>query len=212
LIVIKENLEYFKNKVLDGITDKMNSAISRAIPSIQSEVTLLVLEAINRSDEVISMRSGKLRYELGFINPDYFINGLLNAISKDIKVKNVKLHKRGNSIAGGIQILIVPGDYSSLLGIPEASYRSGINEVPWLRWLLLEGTSVVVSDYHIEYGSGGKFDLRSRTKRALMVPNESYSVPSEYSGTDEDNFITRAIEPLKERISKIIINNIEKNI
>jgi hypothetical protein len=202
----------FTRKVLGATATKLNGFMIMAQQPIKEAVSELVVQIIGECPEIQSVRSGKLRNELGFVSPDYFISGLLMALAEDIEVTFTKLQVTGSSIIGGLSIGVVTSDYSKLLNISEASYKSATYEIPWLNWLLTKGTNVVIANYHIEYGTTKEFILRSRTKNALMKPGGQYSIPSQYAGTPDNNFITRALYNSEDRIAKIIQEKFEEQV
>lgn len=78
--------------------------------------------------------------------------------------------------------------------------RGDYNEVPWLEWLLTGGSSSVVVGYHVLY----KDSEASRTLHAVMVKQGSFSIDGRFTGTKNNNFITRAAEDMNEDISDLI--------
>jgi hypothetical protein len=73
--------------------------------------------------------------------------------------------------------------------------------LPWLQWLLLEGNATIVRNYTVSFGPN-RF---SRTGFALMRPSlQSWKVPSEFAGTINDNWITRAIDGAESNIQKLL--------
>jgi len=68
--------------------------------------------------------------------------------------------------------------------------------LPWLEWLLLNGTQPVVDksfyDNKPQYARvpGGGF----------MINNGFWSVPASIAGTSEDNFLTRALRSIEDDI------------
>lgn len=83
-------------------------------------------------------------------------------------------------------------------------------QLPWLKWLLVEGTKPIVKNYAVKFGP----NKSSRTGMAVMVNSSSnWSVPSEFAGTISSNWISRAIDDISDLfISSIIENEIRKNL
>jgi hypothetical protein len=71
----------------------------------------------------------------------------------------------------------------------------------WLEWLLLDGNKVIVPKHEVIFRNS-RF---SRTGAALMKEStQSWRVPSQFSGTITDNWITRAIDSAQTKISDTI--------
>jgi hypothetical protein len=90
------------------------------------------------------------------------------------------------------------------------SYGRGVDgalrpvSVPWLEWLLTEGTAEVVSTHHIEFGDFTR--QGSRTGLALMKRPGTWHMPEKYAGTINDNFITQAIASSKHEIEQFLVS------
>jgi hypothetical protein len=66
------------------------------------------------------------------------------------------------------------------------------------------GDSIIINEYSVNYGT---FPT-SRTGMAIMKPIGVFKVDSAFSGTAENNFITRALDKYEGRISEIIGQNL----
>ena len=100
-----------------------------------------------------------------------------------------------------MSIYIQPSSFDNLLSLAVANVITERGEVlPWLEWLLTAGNAIVIAGYSVEYGN---FQT-SRTGGAIMEPVGFFKVDSQFSGTPENNFITRAIEPYGEEINNLI--------
>jgi hypothetical protein len=123
----------------------------------------------------------------------------------DIWVNNidVKFSQSGNSF-GVFTIGIIQSDYSDVLSSPDASfsYASAFTSgtIEWLRWLLLEGTNVLVTSYDFVPSNEG------RTGMGTMVYKKSgsWTVPPEFAGTASDNFVLRALADIDKNFDVII--------
>ena len=94
-----------------------------------------------------------------------------------------------------------PTNFINLLGLGEAQQPVRGGSLPWLRWLLTAGDSIIIRNFGVEFGPFG------RTGEARMVPDFApYKVDSSFSGTPEDNFISRAVS----RVGNQIENEMKK--
>jgi len=79
--------------------------------------------------------------------------------------------------------------------------------LPWIEWLLKRGDDIIISDYHVVEGDHG------RTGMATMKPGGNYKVsrvnPS-FSGTEDDNFVTRALDGKEMEIANILASSLRR--
>jgi hypothetical protein len=139
-----------------------------------------------------------LRKEFGIAdtsNVDRVISKVIN--SMNITKKNIKINNNG--LSGGILLTIVPSDFSGIVDDPNAFVIDNDRgySLPWLEWLLLRGGEIIVRGFDIKYGS----NPRSRSGEAIMVSsNKNWRVPPQYAGTIKNNWITRALSLVEDKI------------
>lgn len=171
--------------------EAMHKAILGAIPSIKIKVGAFVRQLVINTPEFDSLLNGRLQAELGLKDPVLPLNQILYALENGITIDYNGLKLSSSGISGGFTIGLVKDRFVELTSLSGASYTSGLNTVPWLQWLLFSGDSIVITDHEINY----KYSQISRTHEALMVKGtKGWRVPPEYSGTEDNNFITRAFE------------------
>ena len=85
----------------------------------------------------------------------------------------------------------------SSLSVGQVATLSG--NLPWLHWLLMRGGSPIIIGFRYKADGGG------RTGGGIMIPGGVFRIPLEYSGTVDDNFITRALagKEQEEEITRI---------
>ena len=94
-------------------------------------------------------------------------------------------------------------DFSDVLGTDYASVYDTVRgySLPWLQWLVFYGNIPIIDDYQVVMVN----TRASRTGRAIMRKSGgSWRVPSEFSGTMADNWITRAIESKSAEINSLL--------
>jgi hypothetical protein len=99
---------------------------------------------------------------------------------------------------------MIKSDFSDVLGSDYAIMTDNIRgySLPWLKWLLLDGTAIIIDNYTVTMG----YNKYSRTGGAVMTrTGGAWRVPPQYSGTMDDNWITRSIENSKDEIDNLII-------
>lgn len=184
------------NKLLAKEGDK---ALRNASPRIKRRVKNVVLGAIAVSPEISEISSGSLRLDFGLTSDptDEIITAIVNAVYVEVR----RIRATAGKFSGGITILVQPAGYQNLLTLPGAQQEiEDGSSLPWLNWLLTRGNDIIVADYGVVLGAG-----LGRTGGAKMSKNKGpFMVDPQYSGTPEDNFITRALAPHEKTISRII--------
>ena len=147
------------------------------------------------SDTFTSLVYGELRAEFGF--SDEYLNDIETVIANMI---TVELDSERTNKTNFIKITFGVIDNESL-DLSEGSYYSKGGLVPWLKWLLMDGTSELVAGYNVFIKEG-----IGRSHMAVMIPDNyvSYSVDPQYAGTEEDNWITRTLKANKQEFLKMI--------
>ena len=188
-----------------NIVKEISKKIKRESIAIQTSITdqlrKTVREALGSTPEYQSILQGKLKAELGIPNSDARIMAVIDTWVNNIFVTV----KTGTTPLLLIDIGIIKEDYSDVLSLPQAQYtyksKRGQGEIPWLRWLLLEGDKRIITRYEFSNNPRG-----SRTGMGIMKKKEkgSWQVPPEFSGTSVDNFATRALGNIGNIIDKIV--------
>ena len=195
----------FASKFRKEIVTEITKKVKRKAPIIQTNITEKVKEAVRdalvSTPEYQSIIQGKLKAELGVPNSDSRIITVIDTWIENIVV-NVKAARTPFLV---IDIGIIQGDYSDVLSLPQAQYtyksKRGGGEIPWLKWLLLEGDKRIINKYEFSSNPRG-----SRTGMGIMISKARgfWQVPPEFSGTSVDNFATRALENIEATIDKIV--------
>lgn len=183
----------------DEIAEHMEQVVFRISSTITQLSSVLIDGALRSEPEYISLLSGELRAHFGLEEPGFVVNRIILAIVDNIQVRYVPPFE--------MVVEILSDDVFSILDNAGASYTSNGSVIPWLEWLLTQGDSVIISSYHIDFSKPRE---SSRTGSAIMLPRGSWRVPSEFSGTIEDNWITRAINKVSGNILRVIQDEFQK--
>lgn len=195
-------------QILQAIKDYIQPAFTKTQQSIQTMLPNKIKTVIMAEPEYNSLLTSQLKYELGIPDADVRIDALFDAWSQSalIDSKSIKITSQG--LSGGFSINMIKSDFSDILSLSAATITDSISGqiVPWLQWLLLEGSKILIRDYKVQLGPNS----RSRTGNAIMVSTqkENWRVPPEFAGTVNNNWITRAIE----RLDTTLLNDIEKEL
>jgi len=170
-----------------------------ASSNIRKRVKEVVRMAIATCPEIRELSSGTLKFDFGLTEDPS--SAITNSVANSTRVSVSKIFSRGGSFRGGIKITIQPSSFSNLLSLPVAEQAIEIGgSIPWLSWLLTAGDAIIIGDFGVDYEVG-----TGRTGGATMTKEEKpFKVDPMYSGDEQDNFITRAIEPTLREISKIV--------
>jgi hypothetical protein len=173
--------------------------LKTASSNIRKEVKEVVRKAIITCPEMRELSSGTLKFDFGLTEDPS--SAIANSVANSTRVSVSKITSRGGSFRGGIKITVQPSTFSNLLSLPVAqqAIESG-GSIPWLMWLLTAGDSIIIGNFGVDYEMGV-----GRSGGATMKQSEKpFKVNPLYSGDEQDNFVTRAIEPTLKEISKIV--------
>jgi hypothetical protein len=182
---ITVDLSGFEKQINAEIKRMIRAIIVSASPSIQVKVGDILEDAIRSSPEYISLLGGKLYHELGVLNAQSAFSEIIAVIKKNIEVRYINTP----GALGGISISYIRKNNDDVLSIPSAKFISeGGFAVEWLNWLLTKGDSIILIQYHYR----GIVTPKSRTGQGLMIKGGQWRVPPEFSGTKDNNFLTRS--------------------
>ena len=193
-IVLTDSPQEFKNKVLNEYYKEINSRLAKRKEAIISKVRVLTKQALQESPTYKSLVSGELAYHFGFRKgeEESRLQPILNTFVNSINAAVKPFSRNG----GEFRLFGIVGDYSDVQSLPEAQIEGKPANpditvqypLPWLNWLLLQGNKSLIPDFEIELGAAS-----SRSGKAIMVTGGGWSVPDAFSGTIDDNWITKAI-------------------
>jgi len=175
-----------KNKL--STINKIKSYIPAWINS-QPEIISLQSQTTNTLFALFGLRSGSTNSIV-----DDIINSVVNSLS-------LSFTPIDNQLNGGITIELQPADFQNLLSLQSGHVVYSQGDLHWLNWLLTMGNSVIIANYNYSPQSGA-----GRSRQGIMKFGGSFRVPPQYSGTDTDNFITRALtgSTQEDQITQII--------
>lgn len=207
----------FKQAVANKLSRDLTIYFNRINKRIQRIVQIETRRALEESPEVQAMIYGVLRGELGLTEPKGKLKQIIDTFVNSMSVSVRKPRVAGGKISASLEVGIGAPDYSDILGLPAAKQdwtdarRRRIKGPPleWLRWMLLEGASRIIIGYDVvENVQTGRSGLRYVMRRRPT----SWSVPSQFQGYSNNNFITRAINTRADIIEQRIINLLKHSI
>lgn len=207
LKIIESNKE-ISDMIKNALKIEIQNIINKAMPSIKKDIMVLVAEALRNEPEYSSLIGGTLRAEFGIAqvsDVEKVIDAMVNTIN--IEQENITASLKG--LKGGFKLTMLGSEDMS--GIIYQDIASVIDtqrgySLPWLEWLLYENNNIIVNKYYVKYTSSPY----SRSGMAIMAPSDSnWRVPPEFAGSIRNNWTTRAISTIEDRIYNTIIKNIE---
>ena len=204
--IVETNSE-INTMILEIMADHINDTLNIAMPKITTEIKELVALSLREEPEYQSLLSGRLRAEFGLSDTnmvDNIIDKLVSTI--DVSRSTVSYNKIG--LVGGFTITMMKSDdMNGLIFTDIASVISNNGQhLPWLQWLLLEGNNAIVKNFDVKMGSYSQ----SRSGMAIMVSSrDNWRVPPEFVGTISNNWTTRAIDRIEDKIYTLIQDIIE---
>lgn len=203
------NMKSLEIAFLTEFASRLNSFIPSILQKIQPIIYDLINSAVKNSNEYIAMIAGDLFGQFGEVNIVKAIEDIIKAISDNVKIDVNKFAIAGNQISGSFTVNILRLDYSEVLSLPSVSFISNNGfQIEWLKWLLLESDRIVVNDY--SFSLNARTVGFSRTGTGVMVRGTGWGVPSVYAGTAVDNWLTRALQQIDEKVIKELYSIIDK--
>ena len=195
--------------IVDEFLVQFNKKSNQINSNLSAQMAIIVGSTLNASPTVRSLLGGTLKDDFG-LQAGEAGSAITNIIA--FLSKNVTAQALG--IKDGVQINLnfLPGGFDDILSVPGGSYKSRGGEVNWLEWLLTKGTQVVIADYALFDGAKGK--TRSGGSKVMIpqVNKPAFRVDPQHAGTIADNFISRALDPAKDEIGNLIINEMQRSI
>lgn len=198
-----DNNRTISNSILQALLPEVSDYLKDAINYLQRALPAVIRSAIINTPEYESILNGSLKYEFGIPDSSAKLSGLLELWSRNVQI-NYNAPKISNgAIRGSFSANMIRVDFSDVLYSDYAIVYDSLRgySLPWLEWLLLEGNKTIIKNQNVVLGPSRS----SRTGFALMKDSpSSWKVPSEYSGTISDNWITRALDNAEDSINATI--------
>jgi hypothetical protein len=211
--MLKANLKIVDADVFATAAMKEAAKIKFSLTKdIKPEIKAIITQALMNSPTVKDLQSGKLRDDFGL-----FGNLVETAVSNiiEVLVENINLQITGTGkkkkSGSSVNLKMMPDDISTLYSVAGGSYQTDKSEtVNWLEWLLTRGSRVVVKDFWLFQHAKGK--TRSGGKEIMVkiskTKRDPFRVDPAHAGTPKDNFVTRAINSVKDDIMLVVSSSV----
>jgi len=194
-IYITDTVEQIREKACTELAKQLNFKVNANINKMVNEVKLAVLQFF-RNTEIYKSISGDdnrgldAQFGIPVGTGQNRVEKIIQTFVNTITYSFTPFRYSNGKYLGEIKIFGIRADFQDILSLDEGITENKGQALHWLKWLLLEGDSVIIDNYHVAFGSFGG----SRSGKALMFKNGSWKIiPSSYSGTIQDNWITREI-------------------
>lgn len=191
------------SKINAAIAPEINSRISKNMDNIKKEMTKLVHGWILEQPEIKSIQSANpisLAGQFG-IRPNA-VPSVVSAIVESVKSAIfIQFKPFSNKLSGGFTVNFQPIDFANLLSLPEGHVFYEKGDLHWMNWLLTMGSTIIIANYSYSPSIGS-----GRSGLGVMSIGQSFRVPPAFSGTEDNNFVTRALngQSQYQQITKII--------
>lgn len=200
-ITLLESVGEISKNINQAIADYINDRIKKNTNTLINKSKNLIPSWIKSQPEIVSLLSkdsSSLAGHFGISgDTSSIIDTIVSHVANSIGVKFIPYNEK---LVGGLELYFQPNNFANLLSLPQGHtvYRDG--DLHWLDWLLMRGDQIIVANYQYNPKTG-----LGRSGLGNMIAGNSFRVPPQFSGTKDDNFITRAlIGPTQEKeITKI---------
>ncbi len=202
-IKITDSMSVIQNRVNAACAEELNIILPRSRYKIMSVCRRLAGGWIMMQPEMDSLAGGMLAGMFGLYQGTeaMVVSNIRDAVMGAV---SVQFNTISNTLSkGGISINFQPADFQNLLSLPTGHTLYEGGDLHWMQWLLERGDSMIVVNYHYYPSSG-----RGRSGKGYMKKTGMFRVPPQFSGTVNDNFVTRAlVGPEQERaLNREIVN------
>lgn len=200
---ILESDQVISQEILKALLPEISQYMQKGIRIVKNELPTLIKYAISESPEYKSILSGELKYEFGIPDSAQKLAGLLDTWGSNIQYIYSPPKISGSLIKSSFSANMIRVDFADVLYTDYALVIDGLRgyTLPWLEWLLLEGNRTIVKNYEVSIQP----HKNSRTGNAIMKQSAgSWKVPSAFSGTVSDNWITRVLDGVQPEIEFLV--------
>lgn len=198
----------------EEISRNVKRTSERSVSAITSWSQNLIRNELRSSPVYQQLKLGGYHAgELGLgPNEQHKVEECIEYVSRSVITEVIR--PAGDNL-GGIRVVLLSGGVPELLQQEFSEYISasrkkargtpiGSHIVPWLEWLLISGSAVVVTGYHISFmrPSG------SRTGQAIMIPGGTWALPN--AGDMGDNWIENTLRYCATTIGERIVSELTK--
>jgi len=201
-IKLTDPIDIIEARINQAIADHINSVIARQKQRLIGKLKESVYSWVGSQPEIDSLRSEGLPNSL---NSQFGLRGgqgdsvVASVITAVVESTEINIKKIDKKLKGSIDFNFQPKDFQNLLSLPDGHVvtEKGV-DLHWLNWLLTRGDEAIVTNYQYVPSTDG------RAGGGSMKAGGVFRVDPRFSGTTDNNFITRAFNGKQSEISKLI--------
>lgn len=185
-----ESADKIEGDILSALADQFNSILKSKKDILLQGVKSSIPPWMFAQPEIQSLLSSDPSSLVGQFGITYSPTSIVNAIIFSvINSTTISIVPYNNKLkGGGLAINVQPDNFSNLLSLFQGHsvYRGG--DLHWLEWMLMRGDETIIVGYEYNPQTG-----LGRSGLGNMTRGGTFRVPPQYSGTVDNNFITRAL-------------------
>lgn len=190
-----------ESKINRAISEHLNKQLNKKEKTLLRRLKVAVETWVRSSPEIQSIQNrdpNELGAEFGIrkSKAEPAVEAIVEAI---VNSTEISANRFSRKLRGGVDFYFQPSNFTNLLQLPQGHVltKKG-SDLHWLDWLLTRGDSTIVFGYEYVPSRDG------RSGGGTMEKGDSFRVNPKYSGTVDDNFVTRLLSGREDEISKII--------
>ena len=197
-IELVDSFDVINSKINKAIAKEMNKRISRRAAKGRDTFKKVIFQWVMEQQEMQSLMAqgvpGSLNAAFGLTHPN--VGDIASSVASAMSIKFTKI---SDTLKGGIEFNFQPDNFANLLGLAEGHQVTEMgSDLHWLDWLLTKGDTVIIKGYTYRPSTEG------RSRGGTMELGGFFRVDPKYSGTKENNFITRSFEGRDKVLNKIL--------
>lgn len=187
-IKLLDSIKTISSRINLSLSDLINAELASKKARIELECRSLASYWITSCPEMVDLAAGILSGPFGLYkgSESAAVSAISNAVKSSVFAKVSMISK--DFTKGGISIYFQPSNFTNLISLPQGHVDYDGGDLHWLEWMLMFGDKVIVKNYSYKPNSGV-----GRSGRGSMTNSGSFRVPPGYSGTADNNFVTKAL-------------------
>jgi len=187
-IKLLDSMKTISSKINISLSDLVNQQLKSKKGQVESGCRSLASEWISSCPEMVDLAACVLSGPFGLYkgSESVAVGAISNAVKSSVFARVQTVSK--DFTKGGIFIYFQPSNFANLISLPQGHVDYDGGDLHWLKWMLEFGDRIIVKNYSYKPNSG-----IGRSGMGSMTNSGSFRVPPGYSGTVDDNFITRAL-------------------